>query len=105
MEERLEIDGTDGRLSMEVLGYSPITLSRNGGKETETFDFPDPPHIQQPLIQTIVNELTGRDGACPSNGASAARTSAVIDAALNSFYSGRDDEFWSRPQTWRTATP
>src|SRR6185369_11066560 len=61
MEERLELDGTDGRLSMEVLGYSPITLSRNGSKETETFDFPDPPHIQQPLIQTIVNELTGRD--------------------------------------------
>lgn len=108
MEERLEIDGTEGRLSMEVLGYSPLTLCRAGGKESQTFDLPDPPHIQQPLIQTVVNELLGGHGgcggACPSTGTSAARTSAVMDAALNTFYHGREDAFWTRPQTWRRAT-
>jgi hypothetical protein len=98
-------------LSCEVLGFSPLTLTRGGGgggKETETFDLPDPPHIQQPLIQTIVDELLARGGGggmkCPSTGTSAARTSAVMDAALHSFYNGRDDEFWNRPQTWRRAT-
>jgi 1,5-anhydro-D-fructose reductase (1,5-anhydro-D-mannitol-forming) len=102
MEERLEIDGTEGRLSCEVLGYSPLTLTR--GKESENFELPDPPHIQQPLIQTIVDELLGRGGTtCPSTGASAARTSAVMDAALSRFYNGRDDEFWARPQTWGDA--
>ena len=103
MEERLEIDGTEGRLSCEVLGWSPLTVSRGGGKEAETFDLPDPPHIQQPLIQSIVNDLLGRGGdggSCPSTGASAARTSAVMDAALRRFYRGRDDEFWARPHTW-----
>jgi predicted dehydrogenase len=98
-EERLEIDGTEGRLSMEVLGWSPITLSR-GEAVVETFDIPDPPHIQQPLIQTVVNELLGR-GTCPSTGVSAARTTAVMDAALKTFYRGRDDEFWARPETWQ----
>ena len=98
-EERLEIDGTEGRLSMEVLGYSPLTLSRGG--RSETIDLPDPPHIQQPLIQTVVDELLG-GGTCPSTGVSAARTSAVMDAALSSFYNGRDDAFWARPNTWNS---
>src|SRR6185369_7843900 len=30
MEEGLEIDGTEGRLSMEVLGCTPVTLTRVG---------------------------------------------------------------------------
>ncbi|MGB7157416.1 MAG: Gfo/Idh/MocA family oxidoreductase, partial [Tepidisphaeraceae bacterium] len=97
-EERLEIDGTEGRLSMEVLGCTPLTVSR-AGKAMETIDLPDPPHVQQPLIQAVVDELLGR-GTCPSTGASAARTSAVMDAALTSFYRGRDDAFWERPATW-----
>jgi predicted dehydrogenase len=101
MEERLEIDGTEGRLSCDVLGWSPLVLSRNNGRETETIDLPDPPHIQQPLIQTLVDELLGGPGAmCPSTGTSAARTSAAMDAVLNRFYHGRDDEFWTRPHTW-----
>jgi predicted dehydrogenase len=104
-EERVEIDGTEGRLAMEVLGYSPLTLSRDntGGRRADRtvqmVDLSDPPHIQQPLIQTIVDELLGR-GKCPSTGVTAARTSAVMDAALNGFYHGREDEFWARPQTW-----
>jgi predicted dehydrogenase len=101
-QERLEIDGTDGTLSMEVLGYSPLTCSRGG--DTQTLDLPDPPHIQQPLIQTVVDALLGR-GACPSTGRSAARTSAVMDAALDSFYHGREDEFWARPGTWGEQRP
>jgi predicted dehydrogenase len=99
-EERLEIDGTEGRLAMEVLGYSPLVLTRAGSASPELIDLPDPPHIQQPLIQTVVDALLGR-GACPCTGVSAARTSAVMDAALSSFYNGRDDAFWSRPHTWK----
>jgi 1,5-anhydro-D-fructose reductase (1,5-anhydro-D-mannitol-forming) len=81
-----------------VLGYSPLVLTRAGGA-TETIDLPDPPHIQQPLIQTVVNALLDR-GTCPSTGHSAARTSAVMDVALATFYNGRDDAFWDRPHTW-----
>jgi len=102
-EERLEIDGTEGRLVMEVLGYSPLALTRVDSASPELIDLPDPPHIQQPLIQTIVDELLGR-GTCPSTAVSAARTSAVMDAALSSFYNGRDDAFWDRPQTWNKGT-
>ena len=100
--ELLEIDGTEGQLAMAVLGYTAISVTR-GDKIEETIDLPDPPHIQQPLIQTIVDELLGRGrGKCPSTGVSAARTSKVMDVALQSFYKGRADEFWTRPQTWGT---
>ena len=36
-----------------------------------------PEHIQQPLIQTIVNELRGT-GNCPSTGETGARTTNVM---------------------------
>ncbi|HEY7088365.1 MAG TPA: Gfo/Idh/MocA family oxidoreductase [Tepidisphaeraceae bacterium] len=98
-EERLEIDGTEARLSMEVIGHGPLKVTR-GSEQVETIALADPPHVQQPLIQSVVDELLGR-GTCPSSGRSGARASAVMDAALNSFYAGRQDEFWARPGTWR----
>ena len=64
-----------------------------------TFDRPHPPHVQQPLIQTVVDDLLGR-GVCPSTGESARRTSQVMDQVLAAYYGGRDDEFWMRPDTW-----
>jgi hypothetical protein len=45
----------------------------------------NPPHIQQPLIETIVRELRGEAGACPSSAASAARTTWVMDAVLRDY--------------------
>lgn len=96
-EDRLEITGTAGRVAVSLLGTEPIVLAR--GKERTELDIPNPPHVQQPLIQTIVDELLGR-GTCPSTGTSAARTSAVMDAVLSDYYGGRLDDFWNRPETW-----
>ena len=58
-----------------------------------------PMHVQQPLIAKIVADLRGGEPA-PSTGQSAARTSRVMDIALESFYHGRDDAFWNRSD-WR----
>jgi hypothetical protein len=44
--------------------------------EREAFTMPA--HVQQPLIQSVVDELLGR-GTCPSTGESGARTSWVMD--------------------------
>jgi hypothetical protein len=40
--------------------------------------------VQQPLIQTVVDQLRGQ-GPCPSTGVSGARASAVMDAVLADF--------------------
>lgn len=78
-EDRVEILGSEGRLSFATFGDDPIRW--DGAQGAREFALPNPPHIQQPLIQSIVDELRGR-GTCPSTGGTAARTSAVMDAIL-----------------------
>jgi predicted dehydrogenase len=96
-EDALEFTGKGGRISLSVFGGEPVRLETERG--VEHFDLPNPPHVGQPLIQTAVDDLLGR-GTCPSTGESARRTTAVMDAVLASYYGGRGDAFWSRPQTW-----
>jgi len=97
-EDLIQITGSDARLVLSTFGNQPLRLIAAEGRE-KSFDLPNPPHIQQPLIQSIVEELLGR-GRCPSHGDSAARTAHVMDQVLTDYYAGRDDAFWTRPHTW-----
>ena len=53
------------------------------GRE-EILPIRNPPHVHQPLIQTIVDELRGR-GRCESTGESGARASWVMDRLLERY--------------------
>jgi len=47
------------------------------------------------------NEKGGRGGGmAPSGADNALRTAAVLDKVLDSYYGGRSDEFWARPDSW-----
>jgi predicted dehydrogenase len=96
-EDLLEFSGPEGRISLSVFGHEPVRLETARG--VEHFEFTPPPHIAQPLIQTVVDDLLGR-GTCPSSGESARRTNVVMDQLLDTYYGGRIDAFWTRPQTW-----
>ncbi len=96
-EDTLEFFGTKGRVSFVVFNADPIRLETANG--IETFDIPNPPHVAQPLIQLIVDELLGR-GTSPGTGVSARRTQRVMDQVLEAYYGGRDDAFWARPSSW-----
>ncbi len=98
-DDTLRITGTLGEVSLSVYGSEPVRLE-TAGSGVEHWDRPNPPHVAQPLIQSVVDDLLGR-GLCPSTGESARRTTQVMDQALASFYGRRDDAFWSRPDTWR----
>ena len=81
-EDVTEIVGSKGKLEFSIFGSGdPITLTTD--TSTETWSIENPIHVQQPLIQTIVDELTGKNGACPSIGKTAARTSWVMDGACH----------------------
>ncbi len=82
-EDRNEIVGDRGRIVFSTFDDLPVQLERGGG--TEQWSIPQPEHVQQPLIQTVVDELLGR-GACPSTGKTAARTSWVMDRLVEGFY-------------------
>lgn len=95
--DHLEIFGTTGRISLSVFGNDPVRLMGPDG--VTEFDLPKPKHVQQPLVQQVVDDLLGR-GTCLSTGESGARASRVLDAALEGYYGGRGDAFWERPETW-----
>lgn len=77
--DRTEVVGTEGKVAYATFAEAPVELTTQS--ETTTFDIPHPPHVQQPLIQTIVDELNGR-GRCPSRGHSGARSTRIMDQLL-----------------------
>lgn len=81
-DDYAEIVGEAGKITFSAWGPEPVRLVRPEG--TEEFPLDYPLHIQQPLIQTVVDELNGI-GTCPSHGESAARTTWVMDEILKRF--------------------
>lgn len=71
------IIGSKGEISYQTFGDNKVILSEDG-KAKEVFEFEMPKHIQQPLIQQIVDELLEK-GKCVSTGVSGARTNHVME--------------------------
>ena len=85
--DETEIVGTRGKITFSTFGTQPITVITSNDEQhftEEHYNSYLPPHVHQPLIQTIVDELNG-DGQCPSSGESGAQTAWVIDQLLASY--------------------
>ncbi len=78
--DRTEITGTKGKITYSTFGTEPVILDSNG--KIEEFKIENPKHIQQPLIQIIVDDLLGKDKS-PSTGKTGAMTNKVIDEVLD----------------------
>lgn len=81
-EDFVEIVGSKGRISFEFFSDKPLTLINESG--TQTADIPNPPHVQQPFIQSIVDDLNGV-APCPGNVESAVRSTWVADEVLKNY--------------------
>lgn len=86
-QDVIEIVGSEGKLVFSTFGEEPIVMAKENGMVE--FSFANPKHIQQPLIQTIVNELNGGP-LCPSRGESGARTSWVMAQCIRDYYRRMD---------------
>lgn len=84
--DQTEIVGTAGKLTFSSFGTEAIRLTTSAG--VTEFPEPTPEHVQQPPIQTIVDQLNGV-GVCPSSGESAARTTWVMEQLLRNYYQGK----------------
>ena len=78
-QDQVEIIGTAGALRFSCFADEPLTLVTARGEEQIKAPYPET--VQLPLIQTVVNALTGH-GESPSDGHSAVRTARVIDNLL-----------------------
>lgn len=83
--DRVEIVGAKGRIDFEFFTDAPLRLRTAEG--TREVAISNPPHVQQPFIQSIVDELNGV-GRCPGDPESAARSTFVADAILDSYRRG-----------------
>lgn len=80
--DEIEVVGTGGSLAFSAFGQEPLRISDARG--VELVEAPYPQTVQAPLIQAVVDSLTGR-GTSPSTGRSALRTAEVIDTVLERF--------------------
>ena len=84
--DRMTIVGDAGQLVCSAFAHTPIRVETSQG--VTEYTPPWPKHVEQPLIQTVVDELRGC-GTCPSTGISAARTTRVIDDVLREWRASR----------------
>ena len=80
--DHVEVIGTEGALSFSCFAGEPLRLTTARG--VELINAPYPEIVQLPLIQTVVDALTGR-GESPSDGHTAVRTAQVIDTLLSDY--------------------
>ncbi len=88
-EDIIEINGTKGKLSFSSFQHGNVTLSTPEG--IVSFSFQNPENIQQNLISQVVKSLRGEND-CVSTGKTAARTSAVLDGMVKSYYASKQNE-------------
>jgi 1,5-anhydro-D-fructose reductase (1,5-anhydro-D-mannitol-forming) len=77
--DRLILTAENGTICTSLFSDSDVVV-RTRDRET-VHEIRNPPHVHQPLIQTIVDELRG-SGRCEPTGESGARASRVLDVCL-----------------------
>jgi predicted dehydrogenase len=85
-DDRLVFTGSVGTVTTPIFTDGDVLVARAGG--TDVLPIRNPPHVHQPLIQSIVDELGGR-GRCDSTGESGARASWVMDQCVAGYYAGK----------------
>lgn len=78
--DRTTIVGTKGTVALSISAPDAMEIVRDGARQIVRV--PDPPHVHEPLVRTIVGEWNGVD-RCPSTGATATRTAVVMDTILS----------------------
>ena len=83
----IEIVGSEGDIRFPCFGSDPVVVTTASGREE--YQFENPPHVHQPLVETVVRALRG-DGSCPSTGESGARTAWVMDRIVEEWRGEQD---------------
>lgn len=78
-EQRLDesqLIGSKGKITFSF--FERFTIKVETADSTAEYLIPYPEHVQQPLIETIVQQLRG-EGQCPSTGETGARANTIMD--------------------------
>ncbi|MBT2599745.1 Gfo/Idh/MocA family oxidoreductase [Oceanobacillus sp. ISL-74] len=75
--DKNEIVGSEGKITFSTYGDDPVVLTTADGQEEWSFERPK--HVHQPLIETIMKDLTTETKQSPSTGESGAKANWVMD--------------------------
>jgi len=89
-EDQVEIIGEKGKILFSTFSSDPIKIETITNQEMINIDHPT--HIQQPHIQSIVDQILGA-GKCPSDGETAARTSWLMDRITSKWRTSNNIKF------------
>lgn len=78
--DRTEIFGSGGRITFATFDEAPVVVETTDGRRE--LDIAHPPHVQQPLIQNVVDCLRGKATVALSTGDNGLRATAVMDQLL-----------------------
>lgn len=79
-----EIVGSKGKITFSTFGNDPIVLTTTSGTQEWSFEMSQPVH--QPMVETIVAELTGDGRKCQSTGVTGARTNWVMGEMVKNYH-------------------
>ncbi|MGC4038950.1 MAG: Gfo/Idh/MocA family oxidoreductase [Chitinophagaceae bacterium] len=74
--DQCQIVGSMGKITFSF--FEPVPIKVETADSIKEYHAPYPPHVQQPLLETIVSELRG-EGKCPSTGETGARANWLMD--------------------------
>ncbi len=80
----IEIVGTKGRIEFSTFDFVPLKLYTE--KETISFDFQTPQHVQYNLIEEVVSSIA-ENKLSVSTGVSGAKTNMILDKIVAKYYS------------------
>jgi predicted dehydrogenase len=82
----MEIIGTKGRIEFSCFDFVPVKLVNEHG--TEHFEYAKPIHVQQPMIEHVVNVLRNAEKPV-STGETGARTNKIMEQIVNRYYKNK----------------
>jgi predicted dehydrogenase len=78
--DEIRLVGTGGRITFPMFTDGDVVVMADGPERR--YPVRNPPHVHQPLIQSIVDELHGH-GRCESTGETGCRTARVMQTCLS----------------------
>ena len=87
-------------MEFSVHGKTDVIVRDLDGTVIEQFDLPDPKTVEQPMVQSVVEDLL-EISECESKAKEVLVTYDIIDKVLDEFYGGRSDDFWNHPERYK----
>ena len=98
--DRIHVLGMNGSMEFSIHGKTDVIVRNIQGEVIEQMELPDPKTVEQPMVQSVVEDLLGMS-ECESKAEDVLVTYEIIDKVLDEYYGGRADDFWNHPERYQ----